>query len=107
MVQHFKSRKLGRWSHGKNVIISIRRDDLIAFLSKPKNNLCNHESAITYLRIYIYIQIYVYIYINIYVYLYIQIYMHIYIYICFLFAFSFKRTLTVVDGVRGHTEIAK
>jgi hypothetical protein len=37
-------------SHGKNVIISIRRDDLIAFLLKPQNVLCNHESAITYLR---------------------------------------------------------
>ena len=51
MVQQFKSRILGKMSHGKNVIISIRRDDLIAFRLKPLNVLCNHESAITYLHI--------------------------------------------------------
>ena len=31
------------------MIIRIRRDDLIAYLSKPQDALCNHESAITYL----------------------------------------------------------
>ena len=33
------------------MIICIRRDDLIAYLLKPQDALCNHKSAITYLRL--------------------------------------------------------
>ena len=32
------------------MIICIGRDDLIAYLPKPQDTLCNHEFAITYLR---------------------------------------------------------